>query len=111
VNSGAAPLPPVFGSSFFSSFLASSFFSSTFGAGAGAGAGAAFGARAGAGAGAGTGAGAGGRNGRGLRRLLNDPALAANVELLSDLTGLATLIGRLIDLRYGRGGNERQCQG
>ncbi|HEX2108455.1 MAG TPA: hypothetical protein VHF70_04160 [Rubrobacteraceae bacterium] len=61
-----------------------------------------------------------GRNGRGrrggsgsrhgLRRLLNDPTLAANVELLSDLTGLATLIGRLINLRYGVGGNERQCQ-
>ena len=75
VSSGVAPLPPVFGSSFFSSFLASSFFSSTFAAGAGAGAGAAFGAGAGAGAdtgagavadtGAGAGAGAGAGTGAG----------------------------------------------
>ena len=49
-----------------------------------------------------------GRSERGLRHLLDYLTLAANVELLFDLAGFAALIGRLIDLRYGDGSNDRE---
>ena len=48
------------------------------------------------------------RSERGLRHLLDDFTLAANVELLFDLAGFVALIGRLIDLRYGDGSNDRE---
>jgi hypothetical protein len=48
------------------------------------------------------------RSERGLWHLLDDLTLAANVELLFDLAGFVALIGRLIDLRYGDGSNDRE---
>jgi hypothetical protein len=48
------------------------------------------------------------RSERGLRHLLDDLTLAANVELLFDLAGFVALIGRLTDLRYGDGSNDHE---